>query len=383
MPEVDTSPVVDDRLPAITKMTGSALERWVEAGPEQALQRVDALVKTLELLRIHSIKATYPSDWIIHVSRDKDGTIISQRGYLQDIGAERAGKVWGIEVSQPIIEREDHPDGTFSYLMLADAWSKVTGERAENVEGARWSGDRFFARSVGPDEKIDPTDVRKAAFANLHGRAVRALAGLNGVPLEVLRAAGLDVSKVVVVDYEKGSKGGESAGASVGTMEPTIAWGNAKGQKLADLSDKDLTFYLGAYERDVADPAKAKFQRANQRMLDALRAEKERRARQAEQHEAAAADGTSAPVEEAAVLTTRGQKLGDLNTRLTDAAKASGVRLVLLLRTVTRDLLGAEITALSDLTEAQIDALNAVPESLLAKTAGSLAAAERGKGTKA
>lgn len=370
---VDTP--VNETTPAIRRTTGSLLERWVEAGPEQALQRADALVKTLEVLRVASIKATYPSDWIIHVSRDKDGNIISQRGYLQDIGAERGGKVWGIEVGSPIIERENHPDGTFSYNMLADAWSKVTGERAENVEGSRWSGDKFFSRSVGPDEKIDPSDVRKAAFANLHGRAVRALAGLNGVPLDVLRTAGVDIGKVVVVDYEKGAKGGESAGASVGTTDVTIAWGNAKGQKVSELSEKDLAFYLGAYERDVADPAKAKFQKANERTLTALKAEKERRGRAAEQEAAggSVAQSTASEAGTGEAPKTRGEKLGKFNTAINTAAEAAGIRAPALIRAVTLELLGAETMALSSLSEEQLDKLNAVPAETLATTAQQLA----------
>lgn len=219
-PEVENPPVVeDDTLPAVrpSEDTRSMLERLVDDDEaERALQKIDTMTAILEKLRLASIKATFPSDWIIHTSKGADGSVIRQVGYLQDCGAERAGKVWGIEVGQPKIEFEKFEDGTFCYHMQAEAVSKVTHERIDRVDGSRWSGDRFFSKQIGPDEKVDPTDVRKSAWANLHGRAVRSLAGLGGVPLEILKKAGLDLSKVVNIGYETGAKGGTSVGAPVG-----------------------------------------------------------------------------------------------------------------------------------------------------------------------
>jgi hypothetical protein len=177
---------------------------------------------------------------------------------------------------------------------------------------------------------------------------------MNGVPLDTLRQAGLDVAKVVHVSYDKGARGGESAGASVGSVEVVVGFGNSKGAKPADLVEKDLDWYIKAYGENIADPAKARFAKANQRVLDALTAEKTRRA-QAVTHEAET--GTKAG---------RGQKLGDLHTRLRDAAKGQGAKQAKILRLMTKDLFGAEITAMSDLSEEQLDRMNAVPDDVLA-----------------
>jgi hypothetical protein len=358
----ENPPVTTEERLAVRRGVGtSLLERWVDADPKAAMERADTMTKVLEHFRQASIRATYPSDWIIHVSRDQEGTIVSQKGYLQDHGAERAGKVWGIEVGSPATEEKQYSDDTFVVLMLSDAWSKVTGERLEYCEGSRWSGDPFFKKSIGPEAKIDPTDVRKSAYANLHGRAVRALAGLGGVPPEVLRAAGLDITKVLVVDYQKGAKGGESTGASVGTPDITIAWGKAKGKKIGELTNDDLKFYRGAYERDVADPAKAQYAKSNQRTLAALTAEQERRVRAAEQEQAN--DST----------TGRPGKLNDLNTRLGDAAKAAGIRTGPLFAALTKEHFGADIERLSAVTDEQLERLNAIPEGELAAKAQELA----------
>jgi len=269
-----------EQLPVTARSGEALLDRWMREG-DTAMEKVDTLVSMLEKLRKASIRATYPSDWIIHTSTDHDGQVISQRGYLQDIGAERAGKVWGCELTAPAIEREDFPDGTYSYHLIAEAYSKITGERVEYVEGSRWSGDPFFSRSKGPDEKIDPTDVRKSAYANLHGRAVRSLAGLGGVPLEVLRDCGINIEKVVHVSYAKGAKGGDSVGARVGSdgggSGPVLNFGRSKGKRISELTDKDLAWYTTAVSDSIADPAKLAYKDRNESLLAALKQESDRR----------------------------------------------------------------------------------------------------------
>src|SRR3990172_393150 len=121
--EIASEPEVSDDTPlATTAQAGKAMvEQWIEHGPEAAIKRIETAIQMLERIRKASIAATYPSDWIIHTSTDSDGAVIRQVGYLQDVGAERAGKPWGIGISAPAIEREDFPDGTYSYHMIAEA----------------------------------------------------------------------------------------------------------------------------------------------------------------------------------------------------------------------------------------------------------------------
>lgn len=379
MAEVDTAPVISPEALVPTRNGGaSMLDRWVNSDPKAAMERVETMVKVLEGLRAASIRASYPSDWIIHSTVDRDGVVTKQVGYLQDSGAERAGKVWGIEVGNPAIEREDFPDGTYSYHMLAEAWSKVTGERLDYAEGSRWSGDPFFARQVrDPGDRIDPTDVRKAAYSNLHGRAVRSLSGLNGVPLEILRQAGIDINKVVHVSYGQGNKGGESSGASaMGTAEAVVAFGQSKGMAVSQLADKDLAWYEKAYGENVADPAKARFVKANQRVLDALRAEKERRA-QAASH--TAETGTPAATEAPPAGepggneggTPAGRLRGDVWTRLVDAA---GKQAIPLLQALTKEQYGEAIGQMSQLKPEQLEWLAKIPEANLKTVVATLGA---------
>src|SRR5262245_17972632 len=248
MTDRDTRPIVHDDtrdLALERRPDDSLLERWIQAGdPDVPLKRIQTMIRALQDLRKAAISETYPSDWIIHVSRDLNGNVIRQVGYLQDCGAERAAKPFGIMVGEPHRSREDFQwDQTFAYHLTAPAWSKVTGERIERVEGSRWSGDTFFARQVKEDgDRVDPTDVSKAAYANLHGRAVRALAGLSAVPVDILEAAGLAVDRCVWVGYEKGGRGGTSTGAAMGHADVTVGFGRAKGTKVGDLTDGDLSY---------------------------------------------------------------------------------------------------------------------------------------------
>jgi hypothetical protein len=340
------------------------LEKWIEGTPESALQKLEALSQVLERMRKVAIQQTYPSDWVIHSSTDRStGEIIKQVGYLQDSGAERAGKIFGIEVGKVTERREEiSEDRTFVYHLEAPAWSKITGEHIDRAVGSRWSGDDFFARGLDEDEKVDPSDVRKSAYANLHGRAVRALAGLSAIPLETLKASGLDTSRCMFVGYAAGAKGGTSAGATVGSAEVKVAFGRSAGKTPAELADKDLDWYVGAYTGNVADPTKAKFIKANQRVLDALTAEKEKRA-QGTAHEEAT--GTKAPERggqgEGDPAAPRGRKIADTWMRLTEIASEKAG---LLLKQVTKDL-GQERAKMSDLTDAELDKLAATTDEVL------------------
>lgn len=203
----------------------SFVERLLDK-PEKAIEVIEAMnkmVSLLEQLREASIKATYPTDWVIHKSAETGLAL----AYLQDHGAERAGKPWGIVLRKPVYEREDFSDGTFIYYCRSPlAYSRRTGEFIENIEGARWSGHRFFESQIGPEKKVDPLNVRKAAYRNLHGRVVRTLAGLGSLPVDILKKAGLDTDKCILVEYrrvERTSKErpSEEAKAQPGRKEPT------------------------------------------------------------------------------------------------------------------------------------------------------------------
>jgi hypothetical protein len=393
MADVETPIVTEESALKISKMGGAVaiMDRWLLAeDAETALKKLEIWKTILAQLRKHAIAETYPSDWVIHTTKDANGEVVKQVGYLQDSGCERAGKMFGIEVGVPTWQHEVMPlDSTFAYHVSAPAWSKITGEQIDRCEGSRWSGDKFFtSRLKEDDDKVDPTDVRKAAYANLHGRAVRALGGLSAVPLDTLKENGVDITKCLYVGYDKGAKGGESAGASVGSADVTVAFGRSAGKKVSELEDRDLTWYVKAYGENVTDPGKERYKKANQRVLDALKAEQEKRAQGAAHEEAtgtkaaettkapdATPPATAPPAGEAAgegPRTTRGEKLGVVWTLLQDAG---GKNAIALLRQVTKDF-GAERGAMSEVTDAELDKIIALGADNLKRTAAALAKAK-------
>jgi hypothetical protein len=177
---------------------------------EQLLTAYRDLVKTLRLTSIH---LTYPSDWVLNVVRNEDRIITT--GYLQDIGAERAALPWGISRLGGILDRREHlEDKTYIWYCKADFLCERTGVVLSQVEGARWSGDDFYQkRAAKAGGMVNPLWVKQGALRNMHGKAVRSLAGLAGVPEEELKAAGLDTTKCVVVRW-----GGAGAAAREGEI---------------------------------------------------------------------------------------------------------------------------------------------------------------------
>jgi hypothetical protein len=170
--------------------------------PEKGALQLNAFENLVRTLRLTSIHLTYPSDWVLHVV-DNDGRLIST-GYLQDIGAERAAQVWGISrLGNAQKVREVLEDQTYIYYFEADWICERTGVMLDAVRGARWSGEEFFRRrALKQGGILNPLWVEQAAYRNLHGRAVRSLAGLAGIPEEELKKAGLDTTKCHIVRWK-------------------------------------------------------------------------------------------------------------------------------------------------------------------------------------
>jgi hypothetical protein len=159
-----------------------------------AIDVINARVQILETLHRASIRATSPEDWLLFKSPEEQGGQVT--GYLQDCGGDRVRDLWGIEifdVSDPEKVESNDP-GVFHYLIRGSGTCKLTGQTIENVEGGRASTDDFCKGKSGLDLVLA---VRKAARANLDGGLTRALAGMQSVPLDELKAAWEGTAKKV------------------------------------------------------------------------------------------------------------------------------------------------------------------------------------------
>lgn len=191
--------------------------------PEKAKQLLTKRNETLEFMRKATILCTYAEDWVIH----KDPNTGNEFGYCQKVGGERICKLLAIDIYDiKELPREDFPpmmdaDGkeklgsTFTYTVKAKGRCGFTGEDLKEVIGSRWSGSKFFQRQDIPD----PSNVKKAARANLDGRIIRSLAGLSRVPIDELKAAGLNPDKMTRIEYKSAEKGTAMAsGAQLATI---------------------------------------------------------------------------------------------------------------------------------------------------------------------
>lgn len=229
--------LVDDQLLAVA----AAAERRVEA---------------INRIKILSLKVTNAHDW-----NDQGG-----KPYMGVSGAEKVARLFGISwrLNEPI--REDHDDGHFDYSFKG-YFSMGTAEI--EVIGTRGSQDPFFGGSKDrpiPPSEIDRNDVKKGAMTNCIGNGISRLLGIRNLTWEELAQAGIkreDVSKVTYRDSDP----------NAAMKLPN--YGNHKGKALDDPSVPidELRYYLSGAEKSIADPAKEKYKKLNEKMRDALTAE--------------------------------------------------------------------------------------------------------------
>lgn len=177
-PEVIDEQALDIRRPDVP----ITVEEIAALGEEKSEAIISARVQIIQTLRKQSILQTHPSDWVLY----KDTNTGRVLAFLEDKGCQRLMDLWGIEVNNittpELISSQDGQ--SFAYSVMGDGISKLTRRVVRNVEGVRYSTERFATEQ--PDGLPREVAVRKAARANLEGRIVRNLAGLNGVPLEEL-----------------------------------------------------------------------------------------------------------------------------------------------------------------------------------------------------
>jgi hypothetical protein len=172
-------------------------------GRDEAEKVIAARDQIITSLRRASIKQTRPSDWVLN--KDRDGRV---RAFLEDAGCQRLMPLWGIVVRNVTIPKRDNSeDGKeFAYTVIGDGYCTLTRQTVEAMEGTRYSTERYAQeKAEGIQREVA---VKKAARANLEGRIVRNLAGLNNVPLDDLIQITGDR------DFEKKATHGHGYGSS-------------------------------------------------------------------------------------------------------------------------------------------------------------------------
>jgi len=175
-PTIQEQSVEEDDIPV-------TLEALARLDKGTGLNIIEAGVEILTNLRRASIALTDPEDWLLF--RRPDGRVTA---YLSDDGCYRIDPIWMIDVLPPggadRFEFEELKDGDdFAFVVKGNGYCKRTGASAIGVEGVRRSDEDFVREKKGIQKKVE---VRKAAFANLHGGIVRKLTGLKNLALTEL-----------------------------------------------------------------------------------------------------------------------------------------------------------------------------------------------------
>ena len=182
--------VVSEQNNNLIDMSGDAL--FIMA--EQADERIKAIKKIMSA----SLAMTNELDWCL----------ISGQPYLQETGASKVARLFGISwsIDKPEIEVDDKGYKTFIFRGQF-TWQ----HHSIDAEGSRSMREDFFSKGKSLDQ-IDERDVRQAAYTNCINTGIkRIVPGLRNTTLETLTDAGLDVSKIKGYDFKKGAKGGSKS----------------------------------------------------------------------------------------------------------------------------------------------------------------------------
>lgn len=176
-------------------------------------ERADKMVGALNKIMANAIKVTKPKDWCL----------IGGVPYLQETGASKVARLfgigWQIHPGYPKVEYDGEGYPTYTYRMTFRM-----GAQQIEAEGMRSARDEFFAgkrtdkngsalqqKSV---DEIDLADVKRAAYTNCLNRGIKGiLPGLRNLEVSDLESAGINLSGAGGYTFKNGSKGGNTGRA--------------------------------------------------------------------------------------------------------------------------------------------------------------------------
>jgi hypothetical protein len=253
-----------------TENAAPAATQTIEVARPQALgTEIDPLAiierrnQMLERLLDYAIKATHAGQWT-----DQQG-----KPFPTAAAAEVMARRCAVRISNVRKQKMESQDdlGPF-YMYLVEATASLPGEwDSLEAMGTCSSRDQFIGTNGTKHQlsDIDEGNILKAAYSNLIVNAVTRLLGVRNLTWEALGKLGISQDGAAKVEYQHGSQGG---GQSRSSSDVDLKFGKCKGQKLSEVSDSDVRFYVGVWEKDLADPEKSKFHGSCKRNLEIAQA---------------------------------------------------------------------------------------------------------------
>lgn len=208
-------------------------------------ERADKMVSALNKIMSAALKVTTPKDWVL----------IGGAPYLQEAGATKVARLFGISTKIcegfPVVSRGEDGYPVYKYRM-----SFSMGKQSIEAEGMRSAGDEFFAgkdKSKSVDQ-IPLDDVERAAYTNCMNNGIkRIIPGLRNLDISDLEAAGIRPEKGYT--FKQGGKGGNSGKAADSGLACSNC-GAAVTQKVASFSQSKYGRILCMKCQDLAKAGK-------------------------------------------------------------------------------------------------------------------------------
>lgn len=172
-------------------------------------------------------RLTRESHWINH------GTIDAPRFSLQGPGAEALMNPLGISFDAPTTRKEAVEEGGYAYWVEGFMESKTLRRHGYYI-GYCDSRDPFFNARPGWKPETGHGDVRKASTTNWIVNGVTRIAGLRDPDPQLLAAAGLDVSKITVIDYRGGGKTPQQSNQGISEPQLKRLWAKCKAAQVSE-----------------------------------------------------------------------------------------------------------------------------------------------------
>lgn len=164
-------------------------------------EKADKMITAMNKIMSAALKITSEHDW----------TLIGGKPYLQESGATKVARLFGIswQIGSPKIECDAEGYKTFTYKGRFE----MRGQFIE-CEGSRSMKDDFFGGKPDARKSVDEIserNVRQAAYTNCINNGIkRIIPGLRGIDVKTLEEAGIDTGKIKGYTFKDGGKGGSS-----------------------------------------------------------------------------------------------------------------------------------------------------------------------------
>ncbi len=213
------------------------------------------------------LRQTAVSQWVIFAGDGRENV------YPMGAAAAAMFAFFGLHWSTP---------GPTDTLYDAELYVEKDGTQWWRVESKLWRGDKFITSAVGKRKlgegyAKNELDAQLGAFENLQSRACRSVFGLGAKSRDELKALGIDLTNARQASFQD-----HKSGLASDPNEAVIRWGRMKGMKVSEIADTDLSYYLNAEKKSLADPEKAKYKKSIEAMITALETEIAKRAKVAE-----------------------------------------------------------------------------------------------------